>query len=316
MSTNTTRLGLIKPDFVDVVDISELNSNAYDIDAAVGPADVTSRTRPAVPWNGQIIHETDTDTTLVWDGTAWVETGTAVEDLDDLGDVDITTPTAGQKLVFDGTNWVNLEGYVYVDTVYFTSNSTFTKATYPWLRAIRVKCVGGGGAGSIRSFNGQSGSGGPGGGYAESFITDISGLDASVTITRGAGGAAVTRSSAGETVGNAGSNSSFGTLVIGNGGSPSSTLVSAAGGSGTGDFVFPGGTGGGGAGTASSNGGTGGNSKLGHGGAGGYVSTTNQNGLVGTVYGGGGGGARVAADGSTVSSGAGANGIVIVDLYA
>jgi hypothetical protein len=105
MATNTTRLGLIKPDFVDVVDISELNTNADDIDAAVGAAVVTSTTRPGAPWSGQIIHETDTDKTLVWDGVAWVETGVA--DLDDLGDVDITTATTGDTLVYDGSDWTN-----------------------------------------------------------------------------------------------------------------------------------------------------------------------------------------------------------------
>jgi hypothetical protein len=209
-----------------------------------------------------------------------------------------------------------VNAYRYVDTIYYTSNSTFAKATYPWLRAIRVKVQGAGGSGSIRSYPDNSGSGGPGGGYAESFITNIAGLDASVTITIGAGGAAVTRSSSGETIGNAGSNSSFGTLVIGNGGTPNGTLISAAGGSGTGDFVFLGGTGGSGAAPGKTNGGTGGNSKLGHGGPGGYAASTNTNGLVGTLYGGGGGGTWVASATSTVSSGAGAAGIVIVELYA
>jgi hypothetical protein len=71
MATTTTRLGLTKPDFVDVVDISELNSNADDIDAAVGAAVVTSSTRPGTPWSGQLIYETDTERTLVWDGTVW-----------------------------------------------------------------------------------------------------------------------------------------------------------------------------------------------------------------------------------------------------
>lgn len=75
MATNTTRLGLIKPDFVDVVDISELNSNADDIDAAVGAAIVTSSTRPSSPWAGQIIFETDTSKSFVWNGSAWVILG-------------------------------------------------------------------------------------------------------------------------------------------------------------------------------------------------------------------------------------------------
>lgn len=75
MATNTTRLGLIKPDFVDVVDVTDLNSNADDIDAAVGAAIVTSSTRPATPWAGQIIFETDTLTPYVWDGSAWQVAG-------------------------------------------------------------------------------------------------------------------------------------------------------------------------------------------------------------------------------------------------
>jgi hypothetical protein len=75
MATNTTRLSLIKPDFIDVVDITQLNSNADDIDAAVGAAVVTSTTRPNSPWVGQIIYETDTSNVRLWDGTAWVGTG-------------------------------------------------------------------------------------------------------------------------------------------------------------------------------------------------------------------------------------------------
>jgi hypothetical protein len=109
MATNTTKLGLIKPDLTDIVDIGDLNDNADDIDAAVGAAIVTSTTRPSAPWTGQIIHETDTDKTLVWDGVAWVETGTAVEDLDDLGDVDITSVSDGQVLSYSTAvpGWVN-----------------------------------------------------------------------------------------------------------------------------------------------------------------------------------------------------------------
>jgi hypothetical protein len=75
MATNTTRLGLIKPDFVDIVDITDLNSNADDIDAAVGAAVVTSSTRPSSPWTGQIIYETDTLSARIWNGTAWVGVG-------------------------------------------------------------------------------------------------------------------------------------------------------------------------------------------------------------------------------------------------
>jgi hypothetical protein len=112
-----------------------------------------------------------------------------------------------------------VDAYRFVETVYFTSNGTFTKATYPWLRAIRVKCVGGGGGGGGAATNGSNaisvaGSGG-GAAYAESFITDIAGLAASVAVTRGAGGVG---GAAGANAGNPGGQSSFGALVSADGG--------------------------------------------------------------------------------------------------
>lgn len=75
MATNTTKLGLIKPDLTDVVDVGDLNNNADSIDAAVGFAIVTSGTRPGSPWSGQVIYETDTGLSLVWDGSAWQPAG-------------------------------------------------------------------------------------------------------------------------------------------------------------------------------------------------------------------------------------------------
>ena len=71
MATTTTKLGLIKPDFVDVVDISQLNTNANKIDAAAGFTICTSTTRPSTPWSGQSIFETDTSKSFMWDGSAW-----------------------------------------------------------------------------------------------------------------------------------------------------------------------------------------------------------------------------------------------------
>jgi len=75
MATTTTKLGLIKPDLTDVVDVGNLNDNADDIDAAVGFTICTSATRPATPWAGQVIYETDTGLSLVWDGSAWQPAG-------------------------------------------------------------------------------------------------------------------------------------------------------------------------------------------------------------------------------------------------
>ena len=75
MATNTTKLGLIKPDLTDVVDVADLNDNADSIDAAVGFTICTSATRPASPWTGQVIYETDTGLSFVWDGSAWQASG-------------------------------------------------------------------------------------------------------------------------------------------------------------------------------------------------------------------------------------------------
>ena len=67
MATSTTRLGLTKPDGTDLVDIAVLNTNANKIDAAAGAFVCTSTTRPSTPYSGQIIYETDTDQSFVWD---------------------------------------------------------------------------------------------------------------------------------------------------------------------------------------------------------------------------------------------------------
>lgn len=75
MATSTTKLGLTKPAYTDVVDVADLNDNADKLDAAVGMTICTSATRPATPWSGQIIFETDTLIPYVWDGSAWQVAG-------------------------------------------------------------------------------------------------------------------------------------------------------------------------------------------------------------------------------------------------
>lgn len=229
--------------------------------------------------------------------------------LGELSDVSLSSPVAGEKLVYDGTEWVNLEAYAFVDTVYFTSNGTFSKGNYPWLRAIRVKVQGGGGGGGGVDAAGAAGGGG-GGGYAESFVTDIAGLSSSVTVTVGAGGAG----GSGAVSGSGGSDSSFGALTVGNGGGGGGTLGNpGSGDSGSGDVVFNG-DGGGPGGNSDAPSGKGGGSHLGGGAIGGR-NQVSSNGANGEPYGGGGGGGRRTSSGS-VTGGDGAPGIVIVELYA
>jgi hypothetical protein len=261
----------------------------------------------------------------IWNATADVIDAVEADSLP----TDVSSPVAGQKLVWDGSNWVNLTGYVFVETVYFTSSGTFSKADYPWLRAIRVKVqgAGGGGGGCPATGATQISVGGPGGGgvYAESFITDIAGLDASVTVTRGAGGAG---GAAGANNGATGGTSSFGALVSANGGTlglqgflsaaPSLQTGGARTTTGTGNIVQDGGA------ATSSFGlnndfvaaGVSGHSFLNPGGGGNGAFQTGANGISGNLGSGGSPGINAQNQATARSGGAGGNGIVIVDLYA
>jgi hypothetical protein len=226
------------------------------------------------------------------------------------------------------------QGYVYVSTIYYTAagTSTFSKATYPWLRAIRAKCQAAGGGGGGCATTGASanalGSAGGGGAYAEKFITDIAGLDASVTVTVGAGGAG---GSAGNNAGSAGGSSSFGALCSANGGSggnggPAGTLSAtfhyvgnpAAGATGgTGDLVIAGGGGhvGYGVHEAIVKNGNGGDSFLGAGGRASTITGGNAGGS-GVKGGGGSGGSNAENNATARAGGAGGDGVVILELYA
>lgn len=231
------------------------------------------------------------------------------------------TPASTKAVLNDESN-----GYRLKDVVEFTANGTFSKASYPGLRAVRVRVVGGGGAGggaaAPSGTQHSAGSGGGGGGYAEAFLLAAS-LGSSETVTVGAGGTGV---SAG--TGNSGGSSSFGSLVVATGGGGGATAAvsnlstSAAAGAGgagtTGDILT---TGAGGA-MAGGNatlgiGGSGGASALGGGGAGGYTpaGSSGATGTAGGNYGGGGGGSSANASASARSGGAGAGGVVIVEVY-
>jgi hypothetical protein len=228
-------------------------------------------------------------------------------------------------------------GYLYAGTVYFTSSGSFLKADPLGtgdigLRAIRVRLVGGGGAGggSGNTSAGQTraGAGGGAGVYAERFIL-ASDLSASETVTRGAGGVGVA-----DAAGNAGAESSFAKAeayeVFGAGGgaggvsnkllSPSQANPPGQATSGAGDLVSGGGGSGYGLSDASLNAafaGMGAASFYGGGGRGqGRISDGGAGGTAAGAQGAGGGGAvSCANDASGRGGGAGANGIVIVDVF-
>lgn len=286
-----------------------------------------SATPPATPILGDAWFDSNDGTLYVYysDGTSiqWVQVqaNSALEGtiLSRLGAVES-----------DVAN-INTSGYRYVSSVTYTSSGTFTKATYPWLRAIRVRVQaaggGGGGAPSIPTGQVACGKAGAGGVYAEKFITDIAGLASSVTVTVGAGGAG---GAAGNNAGGTGGDSSFGSLASAAGGTLGGTIdytyppnlpgVSVPGPTnGVGDLVIPGGDSTSAVAPSVSfvRGGDGGDSFMSTAQAGVTVVASGSNGRPGKLYGGGGtAGANAENQATARSGGAGANGIVIVELYA
>jgi len=244
----------------------------------------------------------------------------------------ITSPVAGQKLVYNGTDWVNVEGYILVDKIAYTSNGTFQKGDYPWLRAIKITCVGGGGGGAgvilTAATQMSLGNGGGGGVMAESFITDMGTISAIETVTIGTGGAGGTGNAAG---GNGGQ-TSFATLAIADGGTggtnsgaavagPLIRISNAAATGGTGDLVTPGSLALFGIGVSNVNTNTvkGGDGGLGYGessGGIGGLGGTNGGDAPATSYGAGGGGGANHSSQAARNGGSGASGIVLVELYA
>jgi hypothetical protein len=220
----------------------------------------------------------------------------------------------------------NNAGYSLRQVQYRTASGTFDKALYPWLRAVRVRLVGGGAAGggaTATPANASSkGGGGGGGGYAEQLITDIINMPVSQPFTVGNGGNGVVGG-----IGNDGFATFWGSLT-GNGGSggnipsggttdPTVVALGGLGGSGVaGQFAVPGGPGRAGftfnvaefRGLA----GDGGQSVYSSGARGLNVSST---GAAAGGFGGGGAGAYGAQSNIARAGGAGSPGIVIVELF-
>lgn len=210
-----------------------------------------------------------------------------------------------------------------IDNYTATGSDTWEKPAAA--RMIRVQVQAGGGAGGgapATSTQTSAGGGGAGGAYGESWLL-AAGVDASVTVTVGAGGAGA----AGATGGNGGS-SSFGSFVTASGGNGGGTVAAGTTNSGVngadstaqivvGDIAIKGGGGGAAMRLASQGaiGGVGGNSYLGNGARGKAITTGSAAGDVGQGYGGGGSGGVNGSTNVAVAGGDGAPGTVIITTY-
>ncbi len=199
----------------------------------------------------------------------------------------------------------------------FNSSGTWTKLT--GLKRVRVRLWGAGGSGGCTTDVAGEVGGGGGGGYIEYWF-EASALGATEAVTIGVGGAAVS----GFATGNAGGNSTFGTLLTAYAGGAGSQSSTGGGGGGGGSLFSIGGnasgstagtagdvlsgaggvsgvTAGGGANTASAGaGGTGGNAFYGGGGGGG-VGTSSAGAGGTSKFGGAGGLGLFAASGNATS---------------
>lgn len=259
------------------------------------------------------------------------------------GEWGLETDTGKVKLGTGGTAWnsldyfaeyasdiTNLQGQIDVlgprEIVKFTSSGTFTKASYPWLKYVKVTCIGGGGGGggaaATGAGEGAGGSGGQSGGVAVKVL-EVADLGTNETVTVGAGGSGVSGGT-----GNDGADTSFGAHSVAKGGAGgpamgtgSSTAwlgVNLSTTAGTGDFTAPGSAGQAGARSSSSAlGGAGGPSHLGPGAKPRSPFTDGSgSGFSAPANGGGGGGGGVNdPSGAARAGGAGGSGIVIVELY-
>lgn len=259
----------------------------------------TSSTRPGFPDSGNIVYETDTGLTYVYDGSTWQLIG---------------APNAATLIPVVSA---------------FTSNGTWTKPANTVYVDVEVQAGGaaGGSTGAASTSQNARGGGGGAGGYVRKRYT-ASALGSTEAVVVGAGGTPV-----GGSTGNAGGASSFGTsgtLISANGGSGGLGMATNAasfgigGGSGGSsstaiqDLTFVGGNGDwswGDAGLGAS--GAGAASYFGAGGLAVVTGSSGQSlaGGNGRAFGSGGAGGLATSGGAAALGGSGLGGIVIVTSW-
>lgn len=178
-------------------------------------------------------------------------TGTQTKAVNTIADIVSTTPSTGQALVWNGTTWVpgSVAGRLLSTSVYTSQTGTpglnqTGGGSATWTRpagctSVLVYVTGGGGGARVND-NAYRGAGGGGGGTSIRWITNV---DASVSVTWGAGGGYARNGGRGGT----GGTSSFGAYCSATGGEGGQTDVPYEGGLGGsatgGDMNIPGGGG-------------------------------------------------------------------------
>lgn len=123
MATTSARLSLTKPSDAEDADIATINANMDKIDSFIGYHVCTSTTRPASPYVGLAIYETDTGNRYIYTGS-WVWTGNSDDSLN--GQVMARQRQATQALgaaAWSGITWQNLTTTAFNNAKYFGTTS-------------------------------------------------------------------------------------------------------------------------------------------------------------------------------------------------
>lgn len=95
------------------------------------PGVCTSSTRPASPYDGQVIYQQDTDQAYVWNGSSWVLLSTGTVNPPGLEWISTTTPASSTTI---GVNSVFSSAYKNYRVVFNGTNASVTGTLYFRLR--------------------------------------------------------------------------------------------------------------------------------------------------------------------------------------
>ena len=100
-------------------------SSVVGAQSIIKPGVCTSSTRPASPFEGQMIYETDTDVLAIWNGSAWRIIGAAAATSGSVLQVVSATKTDAQAIAVTGNTYVDVTGLSVSITPKSTSSKVF-----------------------------------------------------------------------------------------------------------------------------------------------------------------------------------------------